>query len=125
MKKFAGALLVGAMGLSACAQSSANIAPAYVSPMQFADYSCSQIADEARRVSARAAQAMGTQDQQAANDQAAMAVGMILFWPALFALGGNSNANEAEVARLRGEMQALEQANIQRNCGIEFQTTPT
>lgn len=120
MKKITALAVVSAMTLSACAEKSSDIAAAYVSPMQYSNYNCSQIASEAQRVSSRAAQAMGQQDKKADNDEAMMAIGMILFWPALFALNGDSES-AGEVARLKGEMEALEQASIQKDCGIEFQ----
>jgi hypothetical protein len=47
-------------------------------------------------------------------------VSLVLFWPAIFFVGGD-NASAAEVARLKGEMQAIEQANIAKNCGMQFQ----
>ena len=40
---------------------------------------------------------------------------MVLFWPALFALGGTKQ-QEAEYARLRGEYDAVQQAAIQKKC---------
>ena len=47
-------------------------------------------------------------------------VGVVIFWPALFFIDGD-NQKTAELARLKGEMEALEQASIQKNCGIQFQ----
>jgi hypothetical protein len=44
---------------------------------------------------------------------------VVLFWPALFFIKGDG-AQAAEVARLKGEMQALETANALKNCGIRF-----
>ena len=44
---------------------------------------------------------------------------MILFWPAAFLIKGNG-ANAQEVAQLKGDMDAIEQANIQKKCGIQF-----
>lgn len=106
--------------LSGCAESSSEISPAFVSPLQYENLSCAQIQAEAQRVSSRATQAMGAQNTAAANDQATMAVTMILFWPAAFLLNGNDETR-AEVARLKGELETLEQVNIMKNCGIEFQ----
>ena len=47
------------------------------------------------------------------------AVSLVLFWPAAFMIRGNGES-AAELGRLKGEMQAIEQANIQKNCGINF-----
>jgi hypothetical protein len=43
-----------------------------------------------------------------------------LFWPAIFFVGGDKT-NAAQVAQLKGEMQAIEQVNIAKSCGIQFQ----
>jgi hypothetical protein len=47
------------------------------------------LGEEAQRVSARAAEAAGAQDQMATNDTVATIVGVIVFWPALFMVKGN------------------------------------
>ena len=118
-----GLLLVSAVAVfvAGCAQKSNEIAAMYVSPMQYEGYSCNQIRAEAARVSSRAATVMGVQDQQAENDAGATAISLILFWPAMFFIGGDG-ATASEVARLKGEMDALEQVSIQKNCGIEFRS---
>jgi len=116
-------LLVSAVSvlIAGCAQKSEEIAAMYVSPMQYEGYSCNQIRAEAARVSSRAALAMGVQDQQAQADAGATAISLILFWPAMFFIGGDG-ATASEVARLKGEMDALEQISIQKKCGIEFRS---
>lgn len=119
MKKLLAAVTATAL-LAGCATSPKDIAPAYVSPVLYQNLSCQQLAAEAARVSAAAAAATGAQQQQASKDATMVGVSMILFWPAMFFVGGDKG-NAAEVARLKGEMQAIEQANIQKNCGIQFQ----
>jgi hypothetical protein len=109
---------------AACASKSADIAPAYVSPNLYSSWTCPLLADEAKRVSARAARAAGVQDKNRTNDQVLTTVSVIVFWPALFALNGDGPQAQ-EVARLKGEMQALEQVSQQKSCGIDFQTAPT
>ncbi len=47
-------------------------------------------------------------------------VGVVIFWPALFFIGGDKG-NAAELGRLKGEMEAVEQAATRKNCGIQFQ----
>jgi hypothetical protein len=112
-------VVAAAIVLAACAKPADQIAPAYVSPLQYEQYSCTQLAEEAQRVSARAAQAAGVQDQRATGDAVMTTVGAIIFWPALFAVGGN-DAQTYELARLKGEMDAIEQPSIRKNCGIQF-----
>ncbi len=113
------AAMACAVALSACASRSENISAAYVSPMQYASVSCNQLREEAARVSSRAIQATGAQDQKATGDAVATGVAVVLFWPALFLIKGDSTT-ASEVARLKGEMDALEQASIQKRCGIQF-----
>ncbi len=110
------------IALAGCATSPKDIAPAYVSPVLYQNLSCQQLAGEAARVSQAAAAASGQQSAQQGRDAAAVAVGMVLFWPALFFVGGDKG-NAAEIARLKGEMQAIEQANIAKGCGIKFQSS--
>lgn len=105
--------------LAGCATSPKDIAPAYVSPILYQNLSCEQLAQEAARVSQAAAAATGAQQNQASKDAVMTTVGVVLFWPSLFFIGGDKG-NAAEVARLKGEMQAIEQANISKNCGLQF-----
>jgi hypothetical protein len=112
-------ILGAASILAGCATRSGDIAAAYVSPIQYQTYSCAQLREEAARVSSRAAIASGTQDQNATNDAVATGVALVLFWPAAFMVKGNS-ANAQEVAQLKGDMDAIEQANVQKKCGIQF-----
>jgi hypothetical protein len=120
-----GAVLgIASAGLaSACATYSEKIAPTYVSPVLYESLNCRQIAEEATRVSQRAAIAAGAQDAQANKDNVLTAVTIVVFWPAAFFVGGD-RANAAEVARLKGEMDAIEQASIRKNCGIQFRQGP-
>ena len=46
-----------------------------------------------------------------------MAVGMLLFWPALFFLEGGDSPEAAEYSRLKGEVEALNEASMLKKCG--------
>jgi hypothetical protein len=105
--------------LAGCATRSQDIVSAYVSPIQYESYSCSQLREEAARVSSRAAAASGMQDQSATSDAIATGVALVVFWPAAFLVHGNG-ANAQEVAQLKGDMDAIEQANIRKRCSIKF-----
>jgi len=119
LKKIGGAACISAILLSGCAQKSENVAGAYVSPLAYQGLSCRQIESEARRVSSRAASVSGIQDKNASNDAVATGVALVLFWPAAFFIKGKKE-NAAELARLKGELDALEQISIKKNCGIVF-----
>jgi hypothetical protein len=117
------AAVVAVLALAGCAKEANQIGATYVSPITYETYTCPQLSEEAQRVSARAAQAAGVQDQKATNDKVAMGVGLIIFWPAVLFTKGNDE-NTAELARLRGQMDAIEQASIRKRCGITFQRAP-
>ncbi len=117
--KFATALGLAAV-LSSCASKPQDIEAAYVSPTFYESLSCDRLREEATAVSARAIAASGAQQKKADNDAVAVGVGLVLFWPALFFAKGDG-ASAAEVARLKGEMKAIEAASIKNNCGIRFE----
>jgi hypothetical protein len=102
-------------GLYGCATASKDLTATYASPMQYQGYDCDQIAAEELRISARVSQLGGRLDEAAGNDKAIVAVGAILFWPILFALGGTKQ-QEAEYSRLKGEYDALEQQAVLKKC---------
>lgn len=104
--------------LGACSTASKDISAAYVSPMQYQAYDCQQLVAESQRIQSRYQELGGRLDQAASNDKALVGVGMILFWPALFALGGTKQ-QEAEYARLKGEYDAVHQTSIQKRCGAQ------
>lgn len=122
MKKIATSIAIAAIA-SSCASKAVDIEAAYVSPALYQNLTCEQLALEAQNVSGRAIAASGAQDKRAGQDQAAMAVGLVLFWPAMFLAKGDG-AQAGEVARLKGEMKAIEQASLSKSCGITFQTEP-
>lgn len=119
MKLFHASLALTVL-LAGCATSPKDIQPTYVSPVLYQNLTCQQLAGEAARVSQRAATLSGQQSQQQGRDAVATTVGIVLFWPALFFIGGDK-ANAAEIANLKGQMQAIEQANSAKGCGIQFQ----
>ena len=115
--------LACAAAVGACAKDADQVGPTYVSPVLYDNYTCPQLAEEAQRVSSHAAQAAGVQDQKATNDKVAMGVGIVIFWPAMLLTKGNDE-NTAELARLRGQMVAIEETSIKKKCGITFQHAP-
>lgn len=109
-------IALAAAPLAGCASSSKEISAAYVSPIMYQGYSCQQLAGEMQRISARVQQVSGTVDGRANNDAAMMGIGLILFWPSLFFIKGDGPEAQ-ELARLKGEYDAVNQAAIRQNCG--------
>ncbi len=123
MKKTICSLLIASM-LSACATASKDVGTTYVSPLQYKDYDCAQISIEMGRISARVTEIGGRLDEASSKDKLITGVGVLLFWPALFFVGGNKQ-QEAEFARLKGEYEALQQVSNQKKCTLPPPVTAT
>jgi len=98
-----------------CASTSQDLVASYVSPLQYKEYSCDQLQQEQGRIRRKASELSGAIDKRASGDKTQAVVAAVLFWPALFALG-NNDAQNAELSRLKGESDAIEQMSIQKNC---------
>lgn len=105
--------------LGGCASKSSEITPTYVSPVTYQTHT-QELAMEAQSVSARAVSVTGAQDSKSTKDAVATGVAIVVFWPAAFFVGGDG-AVAAELAQLKGQMVAIEQASIAKKCGIQFQ----
>jgi hypothetical protein len=116
--------LLAAAALAGCASKSSDITPSYVSPIVYQGHTCPQLAQEAQGVSARAAQVSGAQDAKRTNDQVATGVAIVVFWPAPFLVGGDGPM-AAELAQLKGQMVAIEEASIQRKCAASVSAGAT
>jgi hypothetical protein len=118
-------LQIAALGgaLAGCASSASDITPTYVSPIQYSSYNCQQLGLEAQSISARAAALSGAQDSQRTKDTLATTAAVIVFWPAAFFVGGDKQT-AAELAQMKGQLVAVEQASIEKKCNIQFQGKP-
>ena len=105
-----------AANVSGCASSSGSIDAAYISPLKYNSYTCSQLEQEYARLLQRSGMANKQQDGIASGDTVAMTVGLVLFWPALFFI--DTDDKKEEVARLKGELNSVEQAAIQKDCAV-------
>ncbi len=117
-----GLLAIGVvgMGLAGCASTSDKVAATYVSPVLYENLSCRQLAEEGQRVSARVAELSGIQDKKATSDAVATAAAIVIFWPAAFLVKGDDQQT-AELARLKGEFEAIQKVATKKNCGIRFE----
>jgi hypothetical protein len=103
------------IAIAGCAKQPDKIAATYVSPATFASYSCKQIITERNSVVTRVNEVTGQQKKKADADAAAVGIGMIVFWPALFALAVGDNVKE-ELASLKGNYEALTASGKKKNC---------
>ena len=111
------AFLGGAIMLATvagCAKQPDKIQAVYVPPMQYRHMTCDEMGAELSRVGRQVQAVTRHQKDEADGDAAAMGVGLVLFWPALFFLIGEDK--EYELSRLKGEVDALEAAAATAKC---------
>lgn len=104
--------------LAGCAASSHRVQASYVSPLQYQQYSCDELIAEMYRIRSRVNQISGRLDEAATNDAILTGIGIVIFWPTLLALGGTSNS-ESDLARLKGEFEAIQQVTYQKHCSFD------
>ena len=107
------ALIIAAA--TGCASSTKEIAANYQSPLLYQNHTCVQIQAELDTLNRRAIQLGAKVDKASRDDNVLTGVTLLLFWPAVFALGGEE-AQEAEYAQLKGHIDAVQQAGIAKNC---------
>ena len=108
--------------LISCASNPDSIDAAYVSPLKYAAYDCQQIGMELGYVGQRTNTLYANLRQKRSADNWQMGVGLILFWPTLFALEGGDGADATEYAQLKGEFEALRQNSVEKRCGLALQS---
>ena len=94
---------------AACAPRASEIAPAYVSPLKYSgdEWTCDKLIQEATYVGEALIRESGSQDEAASRDA------WMVF---LIGVPTSGGGNKAEVARLKGEQEALRIAIRDKNC---------
>jgi hypothetical protein len=111
-------ICLAALFFAGCATAPENIPPAYISEMSYMNYTCEQLAQEQERLASALASTSKAQRQARTNDT----WGVILIGLPTASLSGSNVA--AEVARLKGELQALQKAGIMKNCNLPKPSDP-
>lgn len=99
-----------AAALGACAKSPESISPSYVSEVGYQAWSCQQLSEETLRLSSAYASAAQQQEKARTND----VVGVIFIGLPVSSLSGDNIA--PEIARLKGEQEAVRKAMVVKNC---------
>lgn len=122
MKKFVAraACATAAIALAGCATAPQKISAAHVSPIKYQSYDCEQIGLEQATVEERTSNLYHSLKKRNNSDKWVMGGGLLLFWPALFFLKGDNDAENAEYAQLKGEYEALRSVSVQRKCQLVF-----
>ncbi len=106
--------------LSACASNPDKMVTAYISPIKYESYTCRQIASEQETISGRTVDLYNRLKKERSADNWQMGVGLLVLWPTLFFLEGGDGVEASEYSRLKGEYEALRQANLQKSCDLNF-----
>jgi hypothetical protein len=104
--------------ITGCATNPKKIQAAYVSPLVYKDYDDEQIIMEMDYIGQKTAELYNSLASEAGADTAQMAIGLVLFWPALFFLEGGDGPEAAEYARLKGQYEALRSLAVRRKISL-------
>lgn len=107
--KNAAILALAILTLAACANRPESIRASFVSHEKFVHLDCTQLATRKVDTQAELAKISKLQDQKATGD----AVGVFLFGIPFSKLSGD---HEGEVARLKGEIEAIDTAQVKNRC---------
>jgi hypothetical protein len=100
-----------------CASSTKEIAATYQSPLVYQNYTCDQLGFELSMLNTRAIELGAQVDKASVNDNVLTGVTLVLFWPAVFALGGNE-AEESEYAKVKGDITTIQQVAVAQDCAF-------
>ena len=117
------ALTIAATLLPGCATRPENVAASHVSASRYADRTCKSLARELDEVQDALRAQSAKLNDKATQDAVVTGVGVVLFWPVLFALGNNSGL-EGDVARLKGEEQAIRRQMREADCEMPAPKPP-
>ena len=101
---------------SGCASHTHELKAANVSTAGYEGYTCTDLHAETQGCINKITELADLLNQKADTDEAQAAVGLILFWPVLFALEGGDKEEAAEYSRLKGELNAMEKVAIKKDC---------
>lgn len=111
-------LAVILMILASCGSSLAETRSTYVPPTAYSKFDCPQLVQEVRALFSRSAKAAGLQQSDPIME-GNQNRSTIVRWPkALLVVGDSSIADE--LALMRGQMIAIEEASGRLQCSIQF-----
>jgi hypothetical protein len=97
-----------------CASRANNISASYVPALKYQNHNCDQIKQKLESVCQKVNVLTSIQNSAANVDAVALPAGIISLWfPVLFMSGGS---HEKELAQLKGDINALEQTALEKQC---------
>lgn len=112
------ASVLAAAAISGCDTQSDSLAAAYMSPLRYKSYDCDQISMEMDHVGRQSTYLYQSLKKKADNVTAQMAVGLALYWPALFFLEGGDGPEAAQYSQLKGDYEALRRSAVDKKCAL-------
>lgn len=106
--------LAASVALGACAKHADRIEPAYVATGKYDGWSCERIGPEAERLVAELERKTASQNKTRSRDIA----GVLLIGLPVSSMRGDAVA--PEVARLKGEVNAIRSASLSKGCGHDI-----
>lgn len=103
-------IVLTTLALAACAQSPESIQPAYSSEVPYMGWTCDQLGQESTNLSQALVQASRQQEDARTGDT----VGVIFLGLPVSSMSGSNVA--PEIARLKGEINAVRRVGIKKNC---------
>lgn len=108
--QFAGAGVLTLLVLTGCAAPPESIAPAYVSPVPYQNYTCKQLGEESQRLDSAYA-TVATEQNKARSDDT---LGVIFIGLPVSSMSGENVA--PQVAQIKGQQQTVQQMMIAKSC---------
>lgn len=100
--------------LAACATPPNNIKPIEVAPSQYAGLSCADLSLRAVSTNSKLGDLTAVQSRTASND----AYGVFWIGLPVGSMGeNNTKQREAEIAQMKGELDAIQKARVAGKCG--------
>ena len=110
------------ISLTGCAHDTSEIRAEYIPSYAYDNLECDSLRVEAHRIIRQTEEVARRVNDDADTDDMQMALGAVIFWPALLFLEGEETHHTREYARLKGHMNAIEEVSIRKNCGIIFRS---
>jgi hypothetical protein len=100
--------------LSACATAPEDVSPRYQSAAKYDPMTCEGIVKQREEIAEKVEKVSGKQRAHRTEDEVAIGVGAVIFWPALLWLAVGSK--KTELADLKGQYEAVQRAADAKHC---------
>lgn len=121
MKNITIAAVAASIALAGCAQRTHEIQSAYVSPKEYSEHTCEQLAEERGAIIAKAKEIGDLQEENADADAAFVAGFLLISMPLLIGTAFTKDRAD-EFATLKGKYEAVDRAQYEKNCDVDDET---